>query len=206
MFHKLLDILEDPFEMFPVQSFGTVLGRLADELEDSRFERAGWYGVSEKYYTVEDEHDIEVVQILVGTAFVLGQAAVTQAVSILAKIHESTGKPSWIPHGRRKIMDTVAPVHRKTGLSKITIINAVANYFKHRYEWDDNWSGPARSQETIEIVVKLGMRPTSQQNTEIALRELGMLPGKVGSLAQIVVEWRESLAAHIREQLDKHGF
>jgi hypothetical protein len=35
-----------------------------------------------KIPTVEDEHDIEVVELLIGSAFVLGQTAITQAVSI----------------------------------------------------------------------------------------------------------------------------
>src|SRR6476646_7492418 len=84
----LLDRLEDPFEMFPMQSLSRDLARLVDDAEKSRFDRAGPWGVSPKYHTVEDEHDIEVVQLLIGSGFVLGQAAITQTVSIVKKMHE----------------------------------------------------------------------------------------------------------------------
>src|SRR5258708_5742366 len=70
-----IDRLEDPFEMFPMQSVARALGEAAKEQEERRFGRASPWGVSSAYYTVEDEHDIEVVEHLVGAAFVLGQAA-----------------------------------------------------------------------------------------------------------------------------------
>ena len=61
-----IDRLEDPFEMFALVHVLRSLGALADESESSRAERAGWWGVSPKYYSVEDEHDIEVVEHLIG--------------------------------------------------------------------------------------------------------------------------------------------
>jgi hypothetical protein len=81
---------------------------------------------------VEDEHDIEVVEHFVGAAFVLGQAGITRAVSILKRMHEEAGKPLWIPSDKTKIMETAAPVHADSGLSKITVINVVADFYKHR--------------------------------------------------------------------------
>src|ERR1035438_2103365 len=113
-----------------------------------------------KYYTVEDEHDIEVAEHFIGSAFVLGQATITQTVSLVKRMHEDAGKPSWIPSEKGKIMDTASPIHVETGLSKIAIINAVANYYKHRYEWWDDWSGPSNRSETINIAVQLGLTST----------------------------------------------
>lgn len=75
---SLLDHLEDPFEMFPMQSVSRSLAELIHATEESRFGRADpWKSASPKYYTVEDEHDIAVVDLLIGSAFVLGQAAIT---------------------------------------------------------------------------------------------------------------------------------
>jgi hypothetical protein len=201
-----VDRLEDPFEMFPMQAAMGSLASLADEQEKRRFDRAGPWGIpSPKYYTVEDEHDIEVVGHLVGSAFVLGQATITQGVSLVKRMHEEAGKPSWIPSGKNEILKTAAPIHPETGLSKITITNAVANYYKHRYEWWDDWSGPPNSKTTIDIVVQLGLGPKGYHNLEHALRELGMNPDDMAPLAQLVVTWREQLAEYIRAQGKKNG-
>jgi hypothetical protein len=202
----LIERLEDPFEMFPMQSVTSSLGGLANKQEQSRFDRAGPWGTpTPKYYTVEDEHDIEVVGHFVGSAFVLGQATITQAVSLVKRMYEDAGKPSWIPSDKGGIMKTAAPIHPKTGLSKITIINAIANYYKHRYEWRDDWSGPPTSKPTIDIAVQLGLRPKGCHNMENALRELGIYPDNMVPLAQLVVAWREELAEHIRVEGGKNG-
>ena len=60
------------------------------ESESSRSERAGWFGVSRKYYSVEDEHDIEVVERLIGSTFVPAQTAITPAVRILKRMHDDS--------------------------------------------------------------------------------------------------------------------
>jgi hypothetical protein len=152
------------------------LAEAAKEQEERRFRRALPWRVSSAYYTVEDEHDIEVVEHLVGAAFVLGQAAITQAISILKRMHEEGGKPSWIPSDKVKIMEAAAPVHADTGLSKITIINAVADSYKHRYEWkDEEWSGPDIKNKTIRIAAAIGPGPKGYHNLEHALRTRNIL-------------------------------
>jgi hypothetical protein len=69
MLRYWLGRLEDPFEMSPMQSVGRALAESAKEREQGRFDRAPPWGVSSAYYTVEDEHDIEVVELLIGSAF-----------------------------------------------------------------------------------------------------------------------------------------
>jgi hypothetical protein len=86
-----IDRLEDPFEMFALMQVLRSLGALTDEAEAKRAGRAGWWGVSPKYYSVEDEHDIEVVEHLIGSAFVLAQTSITQAVSVLKRMYEDAG-------------------------------------------------------------------------------------------------------------------
>jgi hypothetical protein len=204
----LLSRLEDPFEMFPMQSVSRSLADLVHETEEIRFERsAPMRGAAPKYYTVEDEHDIAVAGLLIGSAFVLGQAAITQTISIAKKIHDLAGKPSWLPHGKNTLMSTEASKHDKTGLSKITLIDAVANYFKHSYEWPDGWVGASqKQQDTINLVLVLGLAPSGDQNFETAMRELGVGAHDMAPLSVLVHEWRERLAAHFRGQMNKHGF
>jgi hypothetical protein len=198
----LLGTLEDPFELFPMQSVVRSLASLADESEKDRIERADpWKSASPKYYTVEDEHAIEVVELLIGSAFVLGQAAITQAISLVKRIYEEVGKPSWIPEGKAQIMEMGAPVHDPTGFRKITLINAAANYYKHRYEWWDDWSGPPVSKPTIDIVLKLGLDPKGHHNLEHALRALEIFPSDLSPLGQLIREWRIKLATDLETKL-----
>ena len=104
----LLEILKDPFATFPMHSVSRELAGLINESDEGRLGRAGPWGVSSKFYSVEDEHDIEVVHLLIGSAFVLGQVTITQTVSVVTKMDELAGKPSWIPRGRRAIMNAGA--------------------------------------------------------------------------------------------------
>jgi hypothetical protein len=81
----LIDRLEDPFEMFPVQG---VLSQLAASLADSEgalYANIGPLGISRKYWNVEEEHWQERVGLLIGAALVLGQAVLTQSVSLVLR-------------------------------------------------------------------------------------------------------------------------
>jgi hypothetical protein len=204
---SLLDHLKDPFEMFPVQSVSRSVADLIQASEQSRIERVDpLKSASAKYHTVEDEHDIAVVDLLIGSAFVLGQAAITQAVSIVTKICDLAAKPSWLPHGKAALMSAEAGEHHKTGLSEIVLIDAVANYFKHHYEWPDNWiDASPRQQPTIDLVLKLGLSPDRNDNLDTAVQELGMSTRDMTPLSVLVQEWRQRLAAYCRDQMIKHG-
>lgn len=199
-----VDRLEDPFEMFALVHVLRSLGALADESESSRAERAGWWGVSTKYYSVEDEHDSEVVEHLIGSAFVLAQASVTQAVSILKRMREDAGCPPWIPKDKAVVLSTAAPIHGELGISQITIINTVADYYKHRVEWkEEDWVGPTN--KTIINAAALGLGPKGYHNMVHALRELQIHPDNMAPLGSIVGKWRESLADHLRAEGANHG-
>jgi hypothetical protein len=201
-----IDRLEDPFEMFALVHVLRSLGALADESESSRSERAGWWGVSPKYYSVEDEHDIEVVEHLIGSAFVLAQTSITQAVSILRRMREDAGCPVWIPKDKATVLSTAAPIHAELGISHITIINTAADYYKHRVEWrEEDWAGPTHKNKTIANVIAIGLGPKGYHNMSHALRELQIYPDNMAPLGSIVGSWRESLADYLRSEGAKHG-
>jgi hypothetical protein len=202
----LLQALEDPFEMFPMQSVAHELSRIVDRATEDRLDRNGPMAgyIPRSLYSVEDEHDIAVEQLLIGSAFVLGQAAISQAVSIATKINELAGRPTWLPHGKGELMRKEALVHDGTGLSTIALIDAVANYFKHHYEWPDNWEGAGRAQPTVDIVRKLGLEPDEEGNLPHAARELGMTGSDLSPISTLIQEWRERLAVYLRKQLDRH--
>ena len=201
-----IDRLEDPFEVFALVHVLRSLGALANESESSRAERAAWWGVSPTYYSVQDEHDIEVVEHLIGSAFVLAQTSITQTVSILKRMREDAGCPVWIPKDKTAVLSTAAPIHAELGISQITIINTAADYYKHRVEWkEEEWAGPTPKNRTIANAVALGLGPKGYHNMVHVLRELQIHPDNMEPLGSIVGNWRESLADHLRAEGKKHG-
>lgn len=195
-----LDRIEDPFETFSMQEVIRSFGKLAEESEQSRFDRAGPWGTpSPKYYSVEDEHNIEVVEHLIGVAFVLGQATITQAVSLVKRMHREANAPDWIPFKKDDIINAASPIHTESGLGKITIVDAVADYYKHRDEWtDQDWAGPDIKNRTILKAVSLGLGQKGHHNMERALRQLDVFVSDMSPLADLVVKWRSDLAQQIR--------
>jgi hypothetical protein len=69
----LLSELEDPFQMFPLQEVVGILTLSVEDAESFLAQRAGWWGVSKKHRSVDEEHQEEVISLLIGSAFVLGQ-------------------------------------------------------------------------------------------------------------------------------------
>ena len=137
-----------------------------------------------------------VVELLIGSSFVLGQTSITQAVSIARKISELAGHPAWMTQGRLRLLSTEAPPHEATGLSKIVLIDAVANYIKHHNEWPDDWSNASAAQTTtIDAVSKLGLEPNNRYNLPRAVRGLGMSESNLRPMSTIIQEWRQRLAA-----------
>jgi hypothetical protein len=107
---------------------------------------------------------------------------------------------------KAKIMEAAAPVRADTTLSKITIINAVADFYNHRYEWkDEECSGRDIKNKTIRIAAAIGLGPKGYHNLEHALRELEIYLPNMVPIAQLVVTWRESLADYIRAEGKKNG-
>ena len=160
---------------------------------------------SPKYRSVADEHNIEVIALLIGAVFVLGQAALTQSVAIVRKIRNLVAEPSRIPKSKADILAVEATIHPKTGLSEMVLVDAVANYFKHYREWPEDWNSPQISgpqQQTIELVRRLGLSPGNlHDNLFTAVQRLGLRRAGVDSLAARIQAWRERLAESLRRTL-----
>src|SRR5256886_15615579 len=203
----LLSELEDPFQMVPLQEIAARLNQCIADGRTYLAERAGWFGVSAKYRTVDEEHTEEMIVNLIGSAFVLAQTSIVQAVAIAIKLHEIAGDPPWMPNCKADIMKIESRIHGETGLSEIVLFNAVANYFKHRHQWSSDWGQQQpvlreRESATIQIVSKLGLSAKAINNLDIALRNLGL--ANVLALGESVQAWRERLAQNLRARLSEH--
>jgi hypothetical protein len=54
----MLAALEDPFEIFPMQSVAGAIASLITIADERRFERNGWPGVSDRYRSVDQSKTI----------------------------------------------------------------------------------------------------------------------------------------------------
>jgi hypothetical protein len=163
----LIDRLEDPFEMFPVQGVISQLAASLAHSEEALYANMGPWGVSRKYWNVEEEHWQERVGLLIGAAFVLSQAVMTQSVSIVLRLGRET-KVAGIPESRDAILSWKAEAHEETGVSKLLIVDAAANSFKHHYEWPEDWDatkGTRAQQRTIAYCADSSWAPATSRTT-----------------------------------------
>ncbi|NMG18784.1 hypothetical protein [Brasilonema bromeliae] len=114
------------------------------------------------------------IEYLLGTAFVLCQAYIVDVVSTVEKIHvrakQSLGRDlKTIPVfnekskiSRKDILrfgQTLPFSYEGDNFSPIQLINAFANYFKHRDEWDVNWEKLEGTQkDTAKVIQSVGAK------------------------------------------------
>jgi len=84
--------------MFPVEDVADTLFQAVDETEARKAEHTDpWWGVNRRFWSVEQEHYHEKIGLLIGAMFVLGQAAITQTVSILNELSKHPQAQGVIP-------------------------------------------------------------------------------------------------------------
>ena len=137
---------------------------------------------------------------LLGAMFVLIQAGITETVSIVRRIYELNGQKIR----KDAVMSLEAELNPKSGLSYVAIANGAANFYKHRFEWPEDWLGNASKQQedTIHLIRAVGMEPERDlaDNLLSAVHAITS-DGNPKELACLVVEkWRTRLALRLRIQ------
>lgn len=202
---RLVEELEDELEQFPLSSVIRSHARLTEQALDAWSDRLRDMGdPGRRYWDHPAELMYDEVGVLLGAMFVLVQAAVTETVSIVKRIYELSGEKI----SKGEVMSLEAELDSKSGLSYVAIANGAANFYKHRFEWPNDWLGSSSKQqeETISLVRSVGMGPGRDlaDNLLCAVRAImNTSGGKPQDLAHLVVEeWRARLAGRLREQLD----
>lgn len=186
--------------MFPVESVSDTMFAAVEETEARRIGRRDWFTpTARKYWTPEDDYDYEQVGLLIGAIFVLGQAAITQTVSLLNKLSTLTSGDNVIPTSKIAKLQRHASIETSTHESKLVVINAVSNFFKHHSEWPHAWdAGQTNGQqaETLRIVLQLGMKSDLEvtDNLFCAAKCLGLDSSNPKAVASSIQEWREGWA------------
>jgi hypothetical protein len=138
----------------------------------------------------DGEHALDDAEPLLGLGFVAFQRHALRAVQDLNRIRASHGKP------KRDKRDCCScdPITIKEGMTRIQLVNAVANYFKHHDEWTPRW--PIRGERGFsdtQILARVGI---TQKTVHPCIEATNLLCGtswKIIVIHQIVHEWREHL-------------
>lgn len=201
---RLIEGLEDQLDQYPLGAVIRTHAGLVDEGFLAWSQRLALLGSpGRKYWDHPVELLYEQVGVLLGTMFVLVQAAVTETVSIAARIYELNGRDE----SKKSILRLEAPTDNLTGLSYPEVANAAANYYKHRFEWPTTWVGATNRQQlaTMSILRLIGMSDTFEltdnlmRASDIVMRD--SRETNMAHLSRLVVEdWRERLSARLRQE------
>jgi hypothetical protein len=109
------------------------------------------------------------VEMLLGTAYVVCQAKITAVVEAAARVN------GWDREQSAERAQLRATGPRTLGYTKVEMLWALGNYFKHRDQWAvGEWANPNRSnRKTIEVLTAMGLRETSDANLRDGAETLG---------------------------------
>lgn len=127
---------------------------------------------------------LEHAESIFGMAFIAAQSYILGTVGDLNKIRASNGKSAL----KKRAYYSDDLVYLQNGVSRISFINEIANYYKHHDEWD-GW--PKR--DTTEVLAKVGIdESTDFPCYEAAKRLLDEKEDQnLENLLSIISEWRK---------------
>ena len=101
---------------------------------------------------IDDE--TEVIEYLLGTAFVLCQAYITDVVSTVMSLHKfADSKDISLKTTTNKKKDILKFGYEGNSFSPVAVIDGFANYFKHRDEWGFNWQKLSKDSQKITVKI-----------------------------------------------------
>ena len=195
---NLYEKMNDPFETMALQSVSNALKLTSEDIESHLSEQMGPNGVARRYWSVPMELLHEEKGYSVGNIFVLAQVSITQSTIIFQKLREYCDNKDCFPKKKQAILDFKSDIISNGNISKISLIDSVANYFKHQDEWPLEWVSTNEDKyPTMRIVKEIGMTPQLlTDNMEIALFTLGV-SDDISSITNIVQLWRNNLASEL---------
>lgn len=147
----------------------------------------------------------EEIGLLIGSAFVLGQAALTQSIAIITRLHNLSGLKVSIPRRKRDLLEMEAVRDPKTHVSHLVIIDTAANFFKHHHEWPTDWHLPSEKKvqaKTAADAHTLGFYGHEiSDNMHVALQRMGIDQSEMADIASTIQDWRERLAQRFSQEL-----
>ena len=139
------------------------------------------------------DYETDIIENMLGAAFVVCQAQVNAVLEAALKVPQQTRKK----HEIRKLGPSF-----DTSYSKVEILWALANYFKHRDEWGTKWSNAgSREKLTVDAIKAAGLSADSPGgNLRTGAEALGNASpySDVEIFYRVVREWSEKVREDIR--------
>ena len=149
-----------------------------------KYDENEWY---DAYWAQEQTESI------FGIAYVTAQTYITGAISDVSKItgHNAKHKKfEWLSTSCKELLN---------GISTISFINAMANYYKHYEEWD-RWEATGINKNTIETLLAFGINEETDFPCWEAAKILSgeKFPFNISFLGEILIGWRKELVQHVK--------
>ncbi len=139
-------------------------------------------------FDVDDARDH--VNVLIGLGFVAAQAYIVGTIADLNELRTDKNLKKL----SEKDSSGIDRIRLKTGDTKIQLIVAAANYFKHHDQWSRLWTKNKYNAETLRILKLHGI--TSKTNCPcLAVMDVFTTSWEFVVVHQVVKEWRTYLLA-----------
>jgi hypothetical protein len=127
---------------------------------------------------------VEHAESLFGIAFITAQTYILGVVEDVNDIRESNGK------NKIKKIDYYKDDHNplSSGVSRILLINTIANYYKHQDEWEKPWTENSTVETLSEVNITENTEFPCTKMAEILFGENKMW--KFENLLQLISGWR----------------
>jgi hypothetical protein len=124
--------------------------------------------------------EMDLIESLLGISFVACQSYISSVIRAVRNLHEacrSLTPPVSLKTTSDRKSDIIRACSREvggTGYSEIQVIDAFANYYKHKDEWAWDWNSPPEiSKSTVSIIKSLGGSRGDTGNMRGAAEALG---------------------------------
>lgn len=157
--------------------------------------------------------EMDLIESLLGVSFVACQSYISSVIREVRNLHEACGSltpPVSLRTTSKQKCDIIKARSREiegTGYSAVQVIDAFANYYKHKDEWDWDWNSPPEiSRSTVAIIKSLGGSRGDTGNMRGAAKALGS--GDTWDpqvFVKALEEWGQELFGAYRAELREKG-
>ena len=157
--------------------------------------------------TIVDE-ECELAENLIGAALVVCQAQITSVTSraqmARARKLSSAGRFTAFGEGKKPVRDLGELLQPPATATRVEMLWALANYFKHRDEWPHDWANAAgHTANTIAVIQQAGVAMGSTSNLRTAARYLSDHDDytQLRAFSEIIDSWAERVASAVKTEL-----
>jgi hypothetical protein len=171
------------------------------------------HDVNSEYLDAVVDDETDVIENLLGASFVVCQTYISAVVSRVDALHSlykgqhGGAELTTTSTRKRDIMGFGSPRVRGSIFTEVQVIDAFANYFKHRDEWTGKWCKLREpSAATARIIQAVGASWGSTGNLRTGAKVLrNESYADVVLFADILRRWLRSVHDAYREELEMNG-